>query len=287
MIRTDCPGSALRVLGTAPPAQRPSGNSCDGAGAADPTCSIDERDPFCMTYTGGTTGRPKGVLMNHRAREITAHTVVWKSALDRRRRGGHRHAAVPRRGAEHHVPAGGAGRRHLGVRHALVGRRLAGRGGAGEDHRRLHGADAGQRAGYAPRAGTAAISRAWTKLSFAGAPMPDWVQQELMQPPAAPAAHADLRPVGDGRHRRPAAGLVCRKAGHRRAASPTMSTSPCCARRHAPPPGRDGRGRLARRQPHDGLLRRAAADRGLLQARRRLGPVGRRRHHRRGGLHHA
>ena len=38
---------------------------------------LDDRDAFCMTYTGGTTGRPKGVLMNHRARNITAHTVAF------------------------------------------------------------------------------------------------------------------------------------------------------------------------------------------------------------------
>ena len=37
-----------------------------------------------MTYTGGTTGRPKGVLCNHRARTITALTVVVEEALDER-----------------------------------------------------------------------------------------------------------------------------------------------------------------------------------------------------------
>ena len=37
-----------------------------------------------MTYTGGTTGRPKGVLCNHRAREVTAHTVAFEEALDER-----------------------------------------------------------------------------------------------------------------------------------------------------------------------------------------------------------
>ncbi len=33
-----------------------------------PDVGINEDDPFCMTYTGGTTGRPKGVLCSHRAR---------------------------------------------------------------------------------------------------------------------------------------------------------------------------------------------------------------------------
>ena len=43
-----------------------------------------ETDPFCMTYTGGTTGRPKGVLCSHRARDVTAHTVAFEEALDER-----------------------------------------------------------------------------------------------------------------------------------------------------------------------------------------------------------
>ncbi|WP_028602995.1 class I adenylate-forming enzyme family protein [Ottowia thiooxydans] len=47
-----------------------------------PRVSIGDADPFCITYTGGTTGRPKGVLANHRARSVTAHTVVVESKLD-------------------------------------------------------------------------------------------------------------------------------------------------------------------------------------------------------------
>ena len=37
-----------------------------------------------MTYTGGTTGRPKGVLASHRNRAVTAHTVMVEEALDER-----------------------------------------------------------------------------------------------------------------------------------------------------------------------------------------------------------
>ena len=37
-----------------------------------------------MTYTGGTTGRPKGVLATHRARAVTAHTVMVEEAIDER-----------------------------------------------------------------------------------------------------------------------------------------------------------------------------------------------------------
>ena len=46
-----------------------------------PALELSEWDPFCMTYTGGTTGRPKGVLMHHRARAVTAHTVVVEEHL--------------------------------------------------------------------------------------------------------------------------------------------------------------------------------------------------------------
>ncbi|MFK5980515.1 MAG: long-chain-fatty-acid--CoA ligase [Rhizobiaceae bacterium] len=49
-----------------------------------PDIEIDEDDPFCMTYTGGTTGRPKGVLVSHRNRAVTAHTVLVEEALDER-----------------------------------------------------------------------------------------------------------------------------------------------------------------------------------------------------------
>ncbi|HXK54171.1 MAG TPA: class I adenylate-forming enzyme family protein, partial [Hyphomicrobiales bacterium] len=41
-------------------------------------------DPFCMTYTGGTTGRPKGVLCSHRARAATAMTSMIDQMIDER-----------------------------------------------------------------------------------------------------------------------------------------------------------------------------------------------------------
>lgn len=48
------------------------------ADAADraPEISPSPDDPFCMTYTGGTTGRPKGVLVSQRARCALARTVA-------------------------------------------------------------------------------------------------------------------------------------------------------------------------------------------------------------------
>jgi acyl-CoA synthetase (AMP-forming)/AMP-acid ligase II len=49
-----------------------------------PDVDIVPDDPFCMTYTGGTTGRPKGVLCSHKARLVTAHTVMVEEAIDER-----------------------------------------------------------------------------------------------------------------------------------------------------------------------------------------------------------
>src|SRR5690606_17331196 len=55
-----------------------------GQPADAPDLALEETAPFCMTYTGGTTGRPKGVLCSHRNRATTAHTVAVEEALDER-----------------------------------------------------------------------------------------------------------------------------------------------------------------------------------------------------------
>ncbi|MFD1825483.1 MULTISPECIES: class I adenylate-forming enzyme family protein [Mumia] len=60
----------------------PLGTSYEDALAAadpsDPEIRVDERDPFCITYTSGTTGKPKGVLISHRSRVLT----IYMSALE-------------------------------------------------------------------------------------------------------------------------------------------------------------------------------------------------------------
>ena len=48
------------------------------ASASDPFVPVEETEPFCITYTSGTTGRPKGVLISHRSRVLT----IYMSALE-------------------------------------------------------------------------------------------------------------------------------------------------------------------------------------------------------------
>lgn len=149
-----------------------------GAPSTLPTVKIAESDPFCMTYTGGTTGRPKGVLCSHRARDITAHTVMVEEAIDER-------DVVAIVTPLFHVAA-----LNIMFQPAIL---------AGATTAFLTRWSAAGFMEMAERAGvTAAFMvptqastlvrdpefdagklKTWRKLSFAGAPMPDWVQREL------------------------------------------------------------------------------------------------------------
>lgn len=152
-----------------------------GRGAASaPTVDIGEDDPFCMTYTGGTTGLPKGVLCSHRNRMITAHTVALEEALDERDIVG---IVTPM----FHVAA-------LNIMFQpaiLVGATVTMLSKWSVDAFAAMVRETGMTAAFMVPTQTAMIITdeefdpaafaTFVKLSFAGAPMPDWVQRALME----------------------------------------------------------------------------------------------------------
>jgi acyl-CoA synthetase (AMP-forming)/AMP-acid ligase II len=149
-----------------------------GRPADEPAVTMEETDPFCMTYTGGTTGRPKGVLCSHRARTLTAHTVALEEALDER-------DVVAIVTPLFHVAA-------LNIMFqpaVLVGATCTLITPWSADKFTETAARDGVTAAFmvptqanmlvsSPNFDAAKLAT-WRKLSFAGAPMPDWVQVEL------------------------------------------------------------------------------------------------------------
>jgi acyl-CoA synthetase (AMP-forming)/AMP-acid ligase II len=148
-----------------------------------PDVVLGEDMPFCMTYTGGTTGRPKGVLCSHRARSLTAHTVVVEEALDER-------DVVAIVTPLFHVaalnimfqPAVLVGATCVFVTPWSVAGFIdaCGREQITAAFMVPTQANALVSAPEFDAARSTALA-SWRKLSFAGAPMPDWVQRTLLE----------------------------------------------------------------------------------------------------------
>ncbi|MCW5719571.1 MAG: AMP-binding protein [Devosia sp.] len=145
-----------------------------------PEIALSEDDPFSMTYTGGTTGRPKGVLASHRNRVVTAQTVMMHENIDERDVVG---IVTPL----FHVAA-----LNIMFQPAVL---------AGATCAFLSKWDVQEFARMSKRTGMTACFMVptqasmlisdpgfdpedfihWEKLAFAGAPMPDWVQRGLIE----------------------------------------------------------------------------------------------------------
>jgi acyl-CoA synthetase (AMP-forming)/AMP-acid ligase II len=181
-VRKDCPGiRTLVCIGASGAVDAiPFAQLLESGAATPPQVKLDERDPFCMTYTGGTTGRPKGVLMNHRAREITATTVVVEERLEDTDVVG---IVTPL----FHVAALNIMFQPavlIGATSVFVTPWSADAWLAAVEEEKITAAFMVPTQGNAiathPQLDQRDLS-SWTKLSFAGAPMPDWVQTELMK----------------------------------------------------------------------------------------------------------
>lgn len=150
------------------------------ASADYPSITLQQDDPFCMTYTGGTTGKPKGVLCSHRNRYITAHTVALEEALDERDVIG---IVTPL----FHVAALNIMFQPavlVGATCTLLTKWSVAAFVAMAQKTKMTGAfmvpTQVAMVVSDPKLDKEALS-SWCKLGFAGAPMPDWVQRDMQR----------------------------------------------------------------------------------------------------------
>jgi len=171
---------AYVAIGGAKPGAPALADFIAGHSADEPALALAEDDPFCMTYTGGTTGRPKGVLATHRARAVTAHTVMVEEAIDERDIVGivtpMFHVAALNIMFQPAILAGATvtmlapwsadGFRDMVRRTRMTANFMV----------PTQAIQIVQDPKFDPEA-----YRTWRKASFAGAPMPDWTQKALME----------------------------------------------------------------------------------------------------------
>lgn len=151
---------------------------CDGAPETPPAIDIHPDDPFCMTYTGGTTGRPKGVLCSHRNRAVTAHTVMHEEQITEC-------DVVGIMTPMFHVAALNIMFQPAVLAGATV--TMLGKWDVGDFVQMVQ--DTGMTAGFMVPTQIAMLMQtedlpvgaltSWRKIAFAGAPMPDWVQRAM------------------------------------------------------------------------------------------------------------
>ena len=79
VVASHAPAFVLSIDGTQLGADYES--ALGSASSADAAIEIDETKPFCVAYTSGTTGRPKGVQISHRSRSLTFYGTALEWGL--------------------------------------------------------------------------------------------------------------------------------------------------------------------------------------------------------------
>ncbi|MHB2167645.1 class I adenylate-forming enzyme family protein [Alsobacter sp. R-9] len=79
------PADRYVLIGSAPaPGWLPYETLLAGASAAEPAVPVSPDDPWCLMYTSGTTGNPKGAIRNHRGMAMLAYMTAVELKLGRK-----------------------------------------------------------------------------------------------------------------------------------------------------------------------------------------------------------